>query len=70
MIINLGADVNISAGRLQRTVNLPRILLQSNLERYYYENDTLRLEFREKPSEVEEEIAWEDDPFFANSGMK
>jgi len=68
-ITHLGTDVNVSAGRVQRNVSLPRILLQSELDHYYYEDGVLRLEFVEKPPVIEEEIAWEDDPFFSKSGV-
>ncbi len=68
-ITHLGTDVNISAGRVQRNVSLPRILLQSDLDGYYYDDGVLRLEFVEKAPEPVEEIAWEDDPFFSKSGV-
>ncbi|MEI6046201.1 MAG: TRC40/GET3/ArsA family transport-energizing ATPase [Chloroflexota bacterium] len=68
-ITHLGTDVHVTAGRIQRNVSLPRILLNSELDNYYYENGVLKLEFAEKPPEVEEEIAWEDDPFFSRSGV-
>ncbi len=63
-----GTDVMITAGRIERSVSLPRILLQSELGNYYYEDNTLKLEFVEKPL-VENEIAWEDDPFFRGSEL-
>ncbi len=69
-ITHLGTDINVAAGRVQRTVNLPRILLQSDLDGYYYEDGVLKLEFVEKPPEPVEEIAWEDDPFFSKSGLE
>jgi arsenite-transporting ATPase len=68
-ITHLGTDVAVSAGRIQRTVSLPRILLQSELDGYYYEDGVLKLEFMEKAAEPEEEIIWEDDPFFSKSGV-
>lgn len=67
-ISNLGTDVQITAGRIQRTVSLPRILLQSELTNYYYEEGVLKMEFVEKPVAVEE-IQWQDDPFFVGSDL-
>lgn len=59
-------DVNVTAGRVQRAVTLPRILADSALGNFYYEDGVLKMEFVEQPVE-EEEIAWEDDPFFMGS---
>lgn len=56
-----GTDIMVSAGRVQRSVSLPQILLGSDLTSYYYEDNTLKMEFVERPLE---EIVWEDDPFF------
>jgi arsenite-transporting ATPase len=42
-----GPDLTIVAGRLHRTVSLPRILLPCELGGYHYEDEVLRLEFRE-----------------------
>lgn len=67
-ISNLGTDVQVTAGRIQRNVSLPRILLQSELNSYYYEEGVLKMEFIEKPIAVEE-IHWEDDPFFVGSEL-
>jgi hypothetical protein len=64
-IIHNGADVSINAGRVQRSVSLPRILLHSELVSYYYEDSTLYLEFAELPQE--EEILWKDDPYFVSN---
>ena len=78
-------ELHVVAGRLERSLSLPRALLQSELERYYYEDDTLKLEFIERPLEErereqeekakekaldEDAILWQDDPFFENSGMR
>ncbi|HEX2909724.1 MAG TPA: ArsA family ATPase [Chloroflexia bacterium] len=65
-ISRAGTDVNVTAGRVQRAVSLPRILLDSELGTFYYEDGVLRMEFIERPAE---EIAWEDDPFFAGSKL-
>lgn len=64
-ITHNGADVSINAGRVQRSVSLPRILLHSELVSYYYEDGTLYLEFAELPQE--EEILWKDDPYFVSN---
>jgi arsenite/tail-anchored protein-transporting ATPase len=61
-----GTDVNVTAGRVQRTVSLPRILHNSELGQFFYEEGTLKMEFVDKPAE---EIAWEDDPFFVGSKL-
>ena len=63
-ISHAGSDVNVTAGRIQRAVSLPRILVDCDLGNFYYEDGVLKMEFVEKPKE---EIAWEDDPFFAGS---
>ena len=63
-ITHTGTEVNVTAGRVQRAVSLPRILLHSELLNFYYEEGTLIMEFVEQP---EEEITWTDDPFFAGS---
>ncbi|MEI7555392.1 ArsA family ATPase [Candidatus Chlorohelix sp.] len=59
-----GTDVNVTAGRIQRAVSLPRVLVHSDLVSFYYEDGILKMEFSEKPPE---EIAWTDDPFFVGS---
>ncbi len=65
-ISRVGTDVNVAAGRVQRTVSLPRILLDSEMGSFYYEDGTLKMEFI--PRSVQEpEIAWQDDPFFVDS---
>jgi arsenite/tail-anchored protein-transporting ATPase len=56
-----GTEICVTAGRIQRFVSLPQILLNSDLKNFYYEENTLKLEFEERPVE---EIVWEDDPFF------
>ncbi len=61
-----GSDITVSAGRVQRVVSLPRILVDSELGKFYYDKDVLRMEFAEQPKE---EIVWEDDPFFVASNV-
>jgi arsenite/tail-anchored protein-transporting ATPase len=60
-ITHEGTEINVTAGRIQRSVALPQILLNSDLKSFYYEDNTLKLEFEERPVE---EIVWEDDPFY------
>ncbi len=61
-----GDDVSVMAGRVQRAVSLPRILLDCKLGNFYYEDGVLKMEFIEQPVE---EITWKDDPFFAASKL-
>jgi arsenite-transporting ATPase len=61
-----GTDIHITAGRVQRTVSLPRILLDSEVGDSHYEDGVLKIEFVNRPIE---EIAWEDDPFFVGSKL-
>jgi arsenite-transporting ATPase len=56
-----GTEICVTAGRIQRSVALPQILFNHDLKNFYYEDNTLKLEFEERPVE---QIAWEDDPFF------
>ena len=69
LLINcVGSDIQVTAGRLQRSINLPRILLESELSSYCYEKGILKLEFVEKPP-VAAVAIWEDDPFFVGSNL-
>jgi arsenite/tail-anchored protein-transporting ATPase len=63
-ISRTGTDIHITAGRVQRTVSLPRILLDSEVGESHYEDGVLKIEFVTKPVD---DIAWEDDPFFVGS---
>ena len=68
LIACVGTDIQVTAGRVQRLINLPRILVESELSNYYYEKGVLKLEFVEKPP-VEVVAVWEDDPFFVGSNL-
>ncbi len=61
-----GEDINIIAGRVQRNVSLPRILLDCDTGDSHYEDGILKIEFIDRPVE---EIAWEDDPYFVASNV-
>jgi arsenite-transporting ATPase len=55
-----GPDLDLSVGRLQRTIALPRILFGCRLGEHRYEDGVLRLEFHEQAPKDREPGAGED----------
>ena len=67
LVERAGTDVQVTAGRLQRSVSLPRILLDAELTDFNYVDGILKIDFVDGVPEEDEEVLWEDDPFFANN---